>query len=334
MRSIRYISRVANLLALIVVTGLLFCVGCVKTAAPTSPAASGGGQTAAGELKGKISIEGSSTVFPISQAMGVDFEGKYPGVQVTVAGNGTGTGFKRFGNREVEICDASRPISESEIATCKKNGLEYLELQVAIDGLTVVVNKDNDWVDTMTVAELKKIWDQGSTVKKWSDVKPEWPDRPIELFGAGTESGTFDYFTEVINGKAKQSRPDYQASENDNILVSGVVGSKFALGYFGFAYFVGAADKLKAVKIAAVDGAEGVAPTPSTVLSGEYKPLSRPLFIYVDKEALKRPEVAGFVEFYLSDEGQAVVEKRKYVRMNPESLTEMRQRLAVALKSN
>ncbi len=337
MRLPNLISRPKYWLTFSLLTGLALGAGCVKPAAPTnSTATPGGSQTVekpvVAEMKGKILIEGSSTVFPISQAMGVDFRSQHAGVKVTVAGNGTSTGFKRFINREVEICDASRPIAEKEIAACKEKGINYLELQVAIDGLTVVVNKDNDWVDTLTVAELKAIWDQGSTVEKWSDVKPEWPDRKIELFGAGTESGTFDYFTEAINGKAKQSRSDYAASENDNILVSGVVGSKYALGYFGFAYYVGAAEKLKAVKIAVDESAEGVAPTTETVLSGAYKPLSRPLFIYVDQEALKRPEVAAFVDFYLSDAGQDVVEKRKYVRMNAELLAEMRQRLADALK--
>lgn len=265
--------------------------------------------------------------------MSVEFGDQHAGVQVTVAGNGTGSGFKQFIKREVEICDASRPIAENEIEACKEKGIEYLELQVAIDGLTVVVNKDNDWVDTMTVAELKKIWDVGSNVKKWNEIRPEWPDQPIELFGAGTESGTFDYFTEVINGKARQSRSDYSASENDNILVSGVEGSKYAMGYFGFAYYVGAAEKMKAVKIAPQEGDSGVAPTTETVLSGDYKPLSRPLFIYVDQQALKRPEVAAFVKYYLSEAGQKIVEIRKYVRMNPQTLAEMQHRLTDALAS-
>ena len=195
------------------------------------------------------------------------------------------------------------------------------------------MNKENDWLETISVAELKKIWDEGSEVKKWSDIRPEWPDQPIELFGAGTDSGTFDYFTEVINGEAKRSRGDYSLSENDNILVSGVAGNKYALGYFGFAYYVNSADKLKALKISPEEGGAGVAPTAETVEDGTYKPLSRPLFIYVDKEQLKRPEVADFATYYLSDEGQSLVEKQKYVRMNPQTLAEMRQRLADALKA-
>lgn len=344
MRSPYSFSRLSNLLTLCAMTGFAFAVGCVKPSTPSNSSPStnstttapGGSQTVEKpvvELKGKISIEGSSTVYPITQAIGVEFGDKHLGVQVTVAGNGTGAGFKQFIKREVEVCDASRPISDGEKKSCQDQGIEYLELQVAIDGLTVVVNKDNDWVDTMTVAELKAIWDRGSTVKKWNDIRPEWPDQPLELFGAGPESGTYDYFNEVINGSAKQSRSDYQASENDNILVDGVSGSKFSLGYFGYAYYVGATSKLKAVKIAPADGAEGIAPTTETVLSGAYTPLSRPLFIYVDQEALKRPEVAAFVEFYLSDEGQDVVENRKYVRMNPTVLSTMRQRLADALSA-
>lgn len=322
--------------------GLCLIAGCVKPASTTtldtgSTSTTNPSETtssaAESKLSGKISIEGSSTVFPISQAMSVEFGDQHAGVQVTVAGNGTGSGFKQFIKREVEICDASRPIAENEIEACKEKGIEYLELQVAIDGLTVVVNKDNDWVDTMTVAELKKIWDVGSNVKKWNEIRPEWPDQPIELFGAGTESGTFDYFTEVINGKARQSRSDYSASENDNILVSGVEGSKYAMGYFGFAYYVGAAEKMKAVKIAPQEGDSGVAPTTETVLSGDYKPLSRPLFIYVDQQALKRPEVAAFVKYYLSEAGQKIVEIRKYVRMNPQTLAEMQHRLTDALAS-
>jgi phosphate transport system substrate-binding protein len=319
--------------------GLAGCIataGCIGGPAPPPKAGTGGGGKtgaigAASELKGMINIEGSSTVFPITQAMSREFETLHPEVQIPVAGNGTTTGFNKFLLRETEICDASRPITEGEIEKCKEAKIDFLELQVAIDGLSVVVNKDNDWVDTISVADLRKIWDQDSDVKKWSDVNPAWPDEPLELFGAGTDSGTFDYFTEVINGKAKRSRSDYSASENDNILVSGVTNNKYSMGYFGFAYYVTAADKLKALKIIPEGGEEGVAPTPETVESGAYTPLSRPLFIYVNKESLQRPEVAEFVTYYLSDVGQDIVEKRKYVRMNAETLAEMRQRLADAI---
>lgn len=322
-----------------------FC-GCIKVKPATPPqntntnAAGTSSETgnkseevtsATAELSGQISVEGSSTVFPITQAVSREFEAKHPGVQVPVAGNGTTAGFKKFVNREVEICDASRPIKESEITLCQEKGIEYLELQVAIDGLTVVVNNDNDWVDAITVADLKRIWDEGSSVKKWNEINPAWPDQAIELFGAGPDSGTFDYFTEVINGKSGRTRGDYSPSENDNILVSGVSGNRYALGYFGFAYYVSNQDKLKALKIAHEEGAEAVAPTSQTVENGTYTPLSRPLFIYIDKAALKRPEVAAFAQYYLSDEGQDLVEKRKYVRMNSKTLEEMRGRLVDAL---
>lgn len=314
--------------------GCALCAGCFKVA-PTTPVPSTGGTdsspTAATVLSGSINIEGSSTVFPISQAVATEFETRHSDVHVSVAGNGTSSGFKNLISREADVCDASRPIAEKEIKLCQEKGIEYLELKVAIDGLTVVVNKDNDWADTLTVAQLKQIWDEGSTVKKWNEINPAWPDQPIKLFGPGTDSGTFDYFTEVINGQTGRSRGDYGTSENDNILVDGVVGDKYALGYFGFAYYVNSRDRLKAVKIAADDMADAVPPSKETVEDGSYKPLSRPLYIYINREALRRPEIAGFAEYYLSDAGQAIVEKRKYVRLSPAALSEMRERLSQAV---
>lgn len=283
------------------------------------------------ETNTTINIEGSSTVYPITQAISRNFETLHPGVQIPVAGNGTSAGFKKFLAREIDICDASRKITDGEVELCEKAGIAFLELQVAIDGLTVVVNKGNDWVDAISVEDLKKIWDQDSEVKKWSDVNPAWPDQDMKLFGAGTDSGTFDYFTEAINGKAKRTTKNYSRSENDNILVTGVAGDKYAMGYFGFAYYVTAAEKLKALKIIPAGGTEGVLPTPETVENGTYTPLSRPLYIYVSVEALKRPEVASFAEFFLSDEGQNIVEKQKYIRLNSETLSSMRQRLSDAM---
>jgi phosphate transport system substrate-binding protein len=318
--------------------GFLVCLmgsGCVKVTSTSSPASNADGSpvnaSTDAKLAGTINIEGSSTVFPISQALGTEFEALHPEVHLAIAGNGTGSGFKNLISRQAEICDASRPISDSEIKLCQENNIGYLELQIAIDGLTVVVNKDNDWVDTLTVAQLKQIWDEGSTVEKWKDIDPSWPDQPIELFGPGVESGTFDYFTEAVNGKAKRSRSNYRNSEADNVLVDGVIGNKYALGYFGFAYYINSSDRLKAVKIIAADGAEAVAPSVETVENGSYKPLSRPLFIYVNREALQRPEIAAFAEFYLSDAGQSIVEKRKYVRLNAAALSEMRERLSQAV---
>ncbi len=310
----------------------LLCIGCVKVT-PTSSHSDGtsADSTSAPKLTGTINIEGSSTVFPISQAIGTEFEAQHPEVHLAIAGNGTGSGFKKLISREVEICDASRSIAEKEVSLCQEAGIAPLELQVAIDGLTVVVNKDNDWVESLSVAQLKQIWDQDSTVKTWKDINPAWPDEPIKLFGPGTESGTFDYFTEAINGKTGRSRKGYGLSENDNILVDGVAGDKFALGYFGFAYYINSADRLKAVKIAADDAATPVAPSQETVINGSYQPLSRPLFIYLNRDTLKRPEVAAFARYYLSADGQAIVAKRKYIPVDPEKLADMQQRLQSAL---
>lgn len=254
---------------------------------------------AAGSLKGKIEIDGSSTVFPITEAVAEKFQDANPGVNVTVGISGTGGGFKRFDVGETDVQDASRPIKDGEHKDCKTNGVDYIELPIAFDGLTVVVNKKNTWVDKLTVAELKKIWDQGSSVKTWADVRSGWPAKPIKLYGPGTDSGTFDYFTEAINGKAKQSRSDYTASEDDNVLVAGVGGDQYALGYFGLAYYEENKDKLKAVPID--NGKGAVSPSADTVRTGKYAPLSRPLFIYVSTKAVARPEVDSFVKFYLKN---------------------------------
>ncbi len=249
--------------------------------------------------KTKVSIDGSSTVYPISQAVAEEFQNTHPGVYVTVGISGTGGGFKKFLAGETDINDASRPIKQKELQQAQAKGIQFLELPVAYDGLTVVVNPKNDFVDHLTVEELKKIWEPGSKVRTWKDVRPQWPDREIKLYGPGTDSGTFDYFTEAVVGKAGQSRSDYQASEDDNVLVTGVSSDEYALGYFGFSYYVENKDKLKAVPI---DGGNGpVAPSLETVKSGRYVPLSRPLLIYVSVPSLRRSEVAQFVQFYLDE---------------------------------
>ena len=250
-------------------------------------------------LKGNIEIDGSSTVFPITQAIAEEFRKTQPQVQVPVGISGTGGGFKRFVVGETDISDASRPITAAEADLATKNGIQYIELTVAYDGLSVLVNKSNTFVTCLTTAELKKIWDTGSAVKTWNQVRPEFPADPIRLYGPGTDSGTFDYFTEVINGKAKQSRADYTASEDDNVLVQGIAGDKNSLGYFGFAYFEENQDKLKLV---GVDSGKGcVQPATQTINDGTYAPLSRPLFIYVNRKSLARPEVRAFVEYYLKN---------------------------------
>ena len=256
---------------------------------------------AAERLRGTVSVDGSSTVFPISEAVAEEFSAVQPRVRVTVGVSGTGGGFKKFLAGEIDINDASRPIKESELEIAQSSDQKFLELPVAFDGLSVVVNPGNTWVDHFSVAELRKIWQPGSSVKKWSDIRADWPEEPIRLYGPGTDSGTFDYFTETINGASGASRPDYTANEDDNALVRGISGDEYALGYFGFAYYAANKDKLKIVPI---DGGNGpVAPSEMTINNGEYAPLSRPVFIYVRESALLRPEVRAFVDFYIDNAG-------------------------------
>jgi phosphate transport system substrate-binding protein len=279
-------------------------------------AACGEGQkadTAGGDLTGQISIDGSSTVYPISEAVAEEFmAANQGGVRVTVGLSGTGGGFKRFCAGETDISDASRPIKDSEKELCAANSVQYIELPVASDGLTVAVNPSNTFAQCLTVAELKKIWEPGSTVRRWSDVRAGFPTTEIKLYGPGTNSGTYDYFTEAINGKEDASRADYTASEDDNVLVQGVEGDPAALGYFGYAYYKENATKLKAVGVD--NGAGCVLPSEETVRNHSYKPLSRPLMIYVSKAALARPEVKAFVEFYLNN-AAALVPQVGYVAL-------------------
>jgi phosphate transport system substrate-binding protein len=271
-------------------------------------ACTGGGtpsSTAPGE-SAVIKVDGSSTVFPVTEAIAEEFQKEKQGkVHVTVGISGTGGGFKKFVRGEIDVADASRPILTDEMAQAKANGIEFLELPVAFDALTVVVNPQNNWVTSMTVAELKKIWEpeaQGK-VTHWNQVRPEWPNEKIVLFGAGADSGTFDYFTEAIVGKAKASRGDYTASEDDNVLVQGIEGNKYALGYIPYAYFAPHSNRMKAVAIEWEKNKvkEPVLPNPENVLAGTYNPLSRPLFIYVSRKSLDKPAVKEFVEFYLKN---------------------------------
>lgn len=262
--------------------------------------------TSAQPLTSTIEIDGSSTVFPITQAVAEEFQKSHPDVRVNVGISGTGGGFKRFAAGETDISDASRPIKDSEAQTAADNGVEYVEFQVAIDGLSVVVNKDNTWVDYLTVEELDMIWNPNSTVFSWNDIREEWPDQPIHLYGPGTDSGTFDYFTEVVVGEVDASRADFTASEDDNVLVQGIAGDTYALGYFGYAYYVENTDMLKIVPIDS--GSGPVTPSDATINAGQYTPLSRPLFIYVSKAALARAEVKSFVRFYMENAIQLVTE--------------------------
>jgi len=269
----------------------------------------------------KINIDGSSTVFPISQAVAEDYMGEHPNADITVSEAGTGGGMKKFVRGEIDICDASRPIEPEEIAECKKNGIEFIELPIAFDGLTIVVHKDNTFAKNLTVDELKKIWETGSKVKNWSEVRPGFPNRPLKLFGPGTDSGTFEYFTEAIVKKKRASRSDYTASEDDNVLAQGVAGDKDSLGYFGYAYYDANRDKISAVSI------DGVAPTPETITNGTYKPLSRPLFIYVSVKSLGKPGMAKFVEYYIANAAR-LVEEVKYIKLSDEAYKLIGERFA------
>ena len=250
-----------------------------------------------------VKVDGSSTVFPITEAVAEEF-GKSGGGKVIVGISGTGGGFKRFCRGETDISDASRPIKQKEIDACRASGVQYIELPVAYDGLAVVMNPQNFWVDHLTVEELKKIWEPAAqnAITKWSQIRNGFPAEDIQLFGPGTDSGTFDYFTEVINGKGGSSRGDYTASEDDNVLVEGVASSKGGLGYFGLAYYEANADRLKVVPVKGAGAAQAVTPSKETVLGGTYTPLSRPIFIYVNKDSLKtKPLVAKFVRYYLEN---------------------------------
>lgn len=249
-----------------------------------------------------VKIDGSSTVYPITEAVAEDFQiAKKGKIRITVGISGTGGGFKKFCRGEIDIANASRPILKKEMEDCKAAGVQYVEMPVAFDALTVVVNPRNDWTKTITVAELKKIWEPAAQGKimKWNQVNPAWPDEPMKLYGAGADSGTFDYFTEAIVGKAKSSRGDFTASEDDNVLVQGVASDKKALGFFGYAYYV---ENQKKVKAVAVDGGKGgVLPSAKTVEDGSYQPLSRPIFIYVNVKAAEKPEVKELVDFYMNN---------------------------------
>lgn len=263
-----------------------------------------------------VKVDGSSTVFPVTEAVAEEFQkAKKGGVRVTVGVSGTGGGFKKFCRGETDISNASRPISKKEIDDCKAAGIEFIELPIAFDALTVVLNPKNDWADKgISVAQLKAMWEPAAQGKitKWNQVNPAWPDRDLTLYGAGADSGTFDYFTEAVTGKSKSSRGDFTASEDDNVLVQGVSRDVNALGFFGFAYYEENKDKLKAAKIIAADGKPAVGPSMEAVLDGSYTPLSRPIFIYVNAKSLGKPEVKEFVEFY-NKEGAALAAEVKYV---------------------
>jgi phosphate transport system substrate-binding protein len=281
-------------------------------------------------LKGRITADGSSTVGPFTTAAAEMFQRKNRGVQVTVGISGTGGGFERFCNNETDLSNASRPIKASEHEKCLGNGVRWLAMTVANDGIALVVNKSNTWASCLTVAELKKIWDTGSKVDNWRDVRAGFPNVPLKLFGAGTDSGTFDFFTEAINGKSRRSRSDYTASENDNILVRGVEGERGALGYFGLSYYQ---ENKGQLKLLSIDGGSGcVAPNIASVQSKRYKPLSRPLFIYAKRASFHRAEVRAFLGFVLNNQ-KAIAARARFVPLTAQQARGQRVRYLQALKT-
>ena len=281
-------------------------VGCAFAVAATLLHGSAFGQAA--NLRGKVVVDGSSTVYPVTEAAAAAFRGEFPNVNITVAISGTGGGFKRFSVGETDISDASRPIKGKEFTACKENSVQFIELPVALDGLSVVINLDNDWVDQLTVEQLMAIYLEDGTGRTWKDLNDAWPDKPIKVYTPGTDSGTFDYFKEVVVPEGKSFRADMSASEDDNVLVTGVSGDRYSIGYFGAAYYFENKDKLKAVPIVNPDTGKAVLPEPENVINGSYAPLSRPLFIYISKKSLQRPEVRKFAEFYMANAGKFATE--------------------------
>ena len=327
-----FTSRSSFIAATVVALALVACDGGttsnVSTTTTAKPDANSSPSTTAttSSLSGNITIDGSSTVAPVSKAVAEEFAKTNPGVKVPVGTSGTGGGFKKFCSGDTDISNASRPIKAKEAEECAKNKVEFVELPIAVDGLSVVVNKENTWAKCLTTAELKKIWEPSAEgkVTKWNQIRPDFPDQTISLFGAGSDSGTFDYFTEAINGKSKVIRKDFQPSEDDNIIVQGVIGSKGSMGFFGVAYFEENAAKINAIE---VDGGKGcIAPTIENINTGKYTPLSRPLFIYISKKALERPEVKAFADFYLAQE-EKLIKEVGYVPLPADAAPKVAERL-------
>jgi phosphate transport system substrate-binding protein len=285
-----------------------------------------------GALSGTITADGSSTVGPFTTSAAELFQRRNGGVHVTVGISGTGGGFTRFCNDEIDLANASRPMRSSEAVRCKEKGVPWVAFTVANDALTVVVNRNATWVTCISTAELKRIWEPGSKVDSWNDLRPSFPDVPLKLFGPGTDSGTFDYFTEVINGRARASRSDYQASEDDNVLVQGVAGERGGLAYFGYSYFDENRDKLKALQIVNPKTGKCVAPSIESTHGNNYKPLSRPLFIYAKKPSFRQPEVRAFIGFVFNNQ-KAIAQRADYIWLTPAQLRKARYQFTQALKS-
>lgn len=313
--------------ATLFIVGLSLGIGVISCGQKSD---AGGGATstssADGSLTGNLSIDGSSTVFPATSAVAEEFTIKNKAVKAAVSESGTGGGFKKFAAKEIDIAGASRPIKKEEMEACTKGGVEFIELPIAYDGLTVIVNKENTWAKSLTVEELKKMWSPGSAMNNWKDVRAGFPDVPIKYFGAGTDSGTFDYFTKAIVGTEKSIRNDYAASEDDNVISLGVQGDKGAIGFLGYSYFVMNQEKLAAVQIG--DAASAVAPSQESIQGGTYQPLSRPLFIYVSKTAAARPEVKAYIEMLLSKEMQELLTEEGFVPLPDDTYDLVRKRFA------
>jgi len=319
-------SGISLISAVVLALGLAACGGDAPSGGTTDGAQ---GAAAGSDLSGSIAIDGSSTVFPITEAMAEEFQKANPDVKITVGVSGTGGGFKKFCAGETDISDASRPIKESEIELCEKEGIEYVELPVAYDAISVVVHPDNDFAACLTVEELNKIWEPDSEIDNWNQVRDDFPDQKLSLYGPGTDSGTFDYFTDAINGDEGASRSDFTASEDDNVIVNGVSQDEGAMGYFGLAYYEENQGKLKAVEVDDEDDSNGegcVVPSTETVDDTTYQPLARPIFIYVKKEAIARPEVKEFVDFYLATDSKDLVSEVGYIPMAEEIYTAVQAR--------
>jgi phosphate transport system substrate-binding protein len=298
----------------------IMLAGCGSGTSTADSGTSAGTPGKGSGVSGDINIDGSSTVFPVAQAMSEDFKNANSGVKISASEAGTGAGFGKFIRKEIDICDASRTISADEDSKLKAAGIQYMEVPIAFDGLSVIVNPKNTWLSSITVAELKKAWDEGSAVKSWSDLRAGFPAKPITFYGPDTSHGTYDYFTETIDGKKGQQRKDYQKQTDYNALVQGVASDEGAIGYVGYSYYVQNKDKVKCV---GVDGGKGVVlPSDETILNGSYAPLSRPLFMYVNKDAYdKKPQVKAFIDYVLS-QGIGAIKENGYVPL-PDSVYTM-----------
>lgn len=312
--------QIRLILPAVIIGALLTAVACGGSTGNAGTAPAGGS-----ELSGTIRIDGSSTVYPITEVVAYEFGRLHDNVRVTVGVSGTGGGFAKWVNGETDINNASRPIKESELAAAAANGIRPIELAIAYDGIAIVVNQANDWVQCLTVDQLAEIWRAGGNAGRWSDIDPNWPNEKTVLYGPGPDSGTFDYFSEVVIGEDGTHTADYAASEDDNLLVQGVAGDRYALGYFGYAYYVENADRLRAI---AIDGGDGcIAPAADTINDGSYSPFSRPLHIFISDQAVVRPEVQEFVKFYL-EHAHRLVETAGYVALPASAYEEGMNKLA------